>query len=203
MCGSTTMQNNLAQSESNFYSQMTNQYQQEFGQNQAIMQELQSSLLPTVEAGPNQMGFSSQELADLNSTAVTGAANAYNQESQALNEGEAAKGGNEFVPSGAQEALQGQLTSSAENNLSNNILGIQQAGYDQGNKNYNAAIGALSGVPKAIEDPLSGLARSTTGASDSANTEANAVQQANDSWMGAVGGLLGNAAGDFSFTGTV
>lgn len=194
MCGSTQTQNNLSNEEASFMSQLQGQYQQEFGQNQTILNSLTSALTPIIAGGPSQNLFSPQETAALNTQAEQGAANSYSQTLQATKEQmEAAGGGNTYVPSGVEGQIEGEIGVSAENNLANQKLGITESGYQAGLNEYNDALGLLSGVPSAIENPLSTSANATSNSGNTANSEANAVEQANNSWMGLLGGVASTA----------
>src|SRR5690242_2392867 len=147
MCGSSSEQNQVNQAQIGFYNALTQNYKTTFGQNQAILNELQSSLAPIIAAGPNQQGFSQGELTALDTQATDASAQNYKQASQALNERFAAAGGNQFIPSGAQEQLNSELATSSLNNLTNNRLGITEKGFDVGRQNFTNAVGALSAAP--------------------------------------------------------
>jgi hypothetical protein len=103
-------------------------------------------------------------------------------------------GGNIALPSGAQSQVQEMIGTAAENQKSSALNTINLANYAQGRQNYFNAVGALAGVPGATENALTGAANAATGAGGSAMQGATAIQQANNSWMGLLGGILGNAA---------
>lgn len=199
MCGSTSNQNEVNNAQISFMNQLQGEYATEYGENQDVLNTLTSSLTPIINAGPNQQGYSPAELTALNSQATQGAGQAYQQEAQALGESQgAAGGGNVFMPSAATQAVKAGLGASAENNLSNQKLGITTNNYAVGRANYGNAVGALSGVPASIQSATSGAAGSVTGAGSAAASEANSIQQANDSWEGLVGGLAGSAASAYA-----
>jgi hypothetical protein len=192
--GASAAQEQLQQSESDFYNTMTQDYNTTFGENQAIMSTLTTALNPIVAAGPNQMGFNSAELNNLNSTALQGTGQTYANASKALKEQQASSGGgNSYLPSGVQSQQQQSLATSAANQESNQLLGIQQAGYQQGYNMYNSAMGGLAGVA-GMESPTA-YSSAATGAAGAANTEANAVTQANDAWAQNLSGLASGAMG--------
>lgn len=196
MCGSSQNQNDINNAQIQFMDTLTAQYQQEFAQNQEILNTLTSSLQPIINGGPSQQGYSPQELAALNTEATQQAGQAYAQEEQAVNESMAAKGGGDlFVPSGATEQIDASLANSAETNLSNQKLNILQSDYQTGLSEYESAIGALSGVPGAIDTATTGAAGAVTNSSNAAASEANAITEANNSWMGLIGGVAGAALG--------
>jgi len=193
MCGSSDAQNNINQQQQAFYKQLTDQYQTEFGQNQAILKSLTDALTPLITAGPQQ-GFSPEETAALNTQATEQAAQAAAQTKQALNEGIAARGGgnNPNLTNPATAQLDEAADLAAQKQLSDAKLGITQNNYATGRQQFNNALGLLSGVPGSVQGANSSAASVATGAGDSAAQEANAINQSNNSWMGLLGGLAGN-----------
>ena len=197
MCGSTAAQNQINQSQINLYNTMSSVYGQEFSQSESIFNELQTSLAPIVAAGPNQQGFSPAELAAMNSQAIGQAGNSYSSQIQAEKEGAAAAGGgNSLVPSGAQDQIRAQIGSNAENQESNALNTITQNNFATGRSNYFNAVGALSGATGVFGSANSAGGAAAAGGS-SAMSGANSIQQADGSWMGLVGGILGNVSGTF------
>lgn len=192
MCGSTSNQNEVNNAQISFMQQLQGEYATEYGQNQDVLNTLTSSLTPIINAGINQQGYSPAEVTALNGQATQQSGQSYAQEKQALDEQMGSQGGgNVFMPSAAKSAVDSSLGASAENNLSNQKLGITQNNYATGRANYLNAVGSLSGVPAAIQSASSGAAGSVTNSGNAAASEANSIQQANDSWMGMVGGLVG------------
>jgi len=190
--GSDAAQNNLANQQSQFYSTLSNDYNTQFQNQGNILSSLNNALSPTVAAGPNQFGYSPAQVNALNSTAIQGTAQSYNQAQKALQNQEAAQGGgNMQLPSGVAEQNNATLASQGANQKSSELLGIQNAGFAQGNQNYNSAIGQLGGVA-GMYNPT-GYAGSANGAGSSADSEANLIQQENQaaSPMGILGGVLG------------
>lgn len=194
MCGSSQAMNQVNQSQTALFSQLINQLGGEFGAASSIFNELQSSLAPIVAAGVNQQGFSAAELASMNTQAIQNAGNTYAQESQAANEAMAARGGgNIALPSGAQSQVQEEIGTAAENQKSSALEKITQENYATGRQNYFNALGALSAAP-GVFGTANQAANAATGAGGSAMQGATQIQQANNSWMGLLGGILGNAA---------
>ena len=213
MCGSSQNQNTINNAQiqamnqqTSFLSTLTQQYQQDFSQNQQILQSLTSSLQPIISGGPSQQGYSPQEIATLNAQAAESTAAGYRSAATSTGEESAARGGgNSFIPSAAQSQINAQLASSATNQETNLQTGILQSGYELGNKNYEAAIGQLAGVPGALEGATAGAASSVnsganalTSSSNAAASEANAITEANNSWMGLVGGIASTALGGYT-----
>lgn len=195
-CGASGAQTSISNQQSNFYSTLNQNYQTEFGQNQAILSDLTSALKPIIAGGPNQQGFSASENAALNSQAINSTANGYKNAAQQVNDSMASKGGgNTFLPSGASTQANEELASAATQNLSNEELGITQANYEQGTKNFFGAEGELAGASGSQESPLNGLASEVTSAGNSAMTDATDVNNANTAWEGQLGGLVGGLGG--------
>ena len=192
--GASSQQQNLAASQTAFYNTMTQDYSTQFANQNAILGTLTQSLNPIIAAGPNQMGFNNAELTNLNSQALQGTGQSYANASQALKENQAASGGgNSYLPSGVQSQQQAGLASAAANQESNQMLGIQQAGYAQGNSMYESAVGQLGGVAGMYN--ANGTASSANSAAGAADSEANAVQAANQQGLNNLTGLASGAMG--------
>src|ERR1700683_5615896 len=176
MCGPSQQEKNLEQQEASFDQTLQQDYSQTFAQNQEILGNLNSVLQPIVNAGPNQQGYSAAELSSLNTQATDQSAQAYNQETQAAASQEnAAGGGTSFLPSGVNAQLNASIGSAAENNLSQEKLGITQANYAQGRANWQTALAGEAGV--VTGENLLGYAGQTPSANSAAFAEANAINQ--------------------------
>lgn len=193
MCGASSQQKQLEQSQADFYNQLQQENNTQFANQQGVLNQLKSVYEPILQAGPNQQGFSQSELTAMNTSAEDQVAGNYaNAAKAAQGRYAAAGGGNEFVPSGAQQALGGQIASSAAGQLSNEQNQITQANYATGRQNFLAAGSALGGVAQQYNPD--GAATAANGAGESAANTANQIQQENNAWMGALGGALGGAA---------
>lgn len=193
--GASDQQTNLANSQASYYNTLTQDYGQQFQNQSNILSSLNNSLSPIINAGPNQFGFSTAETNTLNSQALQGTGQQYNNAQKALaSQQAAAGGGNVPLPSGVQSAQQANLASSAANQASGQLLGIQEAGYNQGRQNYQSALGAEEGVA-GMYNPT-GYAGAANQGGGVANSEANTVAQLNNaaSPWNIVGGILGGAA---------
>lgn len=202
--GASAAQDSLASSQTNFYNTLSSDYNTQFANQSSILGALNNSLNPIVAAGPNQYGFSGAQTAGLNAQAIQGTGQQYANASKALGAQQAAQGGgNSYLPTGAQGAQQAALASASASQASNELLGIQQVGYAQGNAQYNAAIGQLGSV--ASQYNPTGFAGQATGAGSAAASEQNLITQENNaaSPWNLVGGILGGAAsaGLDAFTG--
>lgn len=197
MCGGTPQQTQIEATQQAFLSQLTSEYGTVFGESQNILNSLTSTFEPILQAGPNQQGFSKPELTALETQAKQGTGQNYAQAAQALGDQQAAQGGgNTFLPSGAKSQLSEELAGSAAGTLSQEQLGITGANYAQGRANFNTAASALGGVASELNPE--GMARQATASGSAAASTANQIAQENQSWMGAVGGVLGGIQGSTS-----
>jgi len=193
MCGASSQQTSIEAAQANFYNTLTSEYKTVFGENQAILGSLTSSLEPILQAGINQQGFSPEELANLNEIAVNQTGQNYANAKAAVSNAQAAEGGgNQYIPSGAKNEQQLQLAESAAQQESSNEQQIQSQNYATGRENYLAALSGLSSV--AGQYNPAGFANAATGAGSAAASTADAITQANNSWLSVVSGGLGAAA---------
>ena len=196
--GPTAAQNQIASSQQSFFSQLTSSFNQMFAGQTGILQSLQQAFQPILAAGPNQFGFSPQEMATLKAGAVNQTAQTFAANQQALNNALAARGGgNAFLPSGAQAQLQQQGYTAASQEESGLLNQITQAGYAQGRQNFLTAANVL-GSTAAMYNPT-GYASQATSAGEQAFGTATQIakEQAAASPWGAIGGALGGVAGSF------
>ena len=84
MCGASGQQKDIEAQQAAFYKQLTQEYGITFGESQGILKSLTAAFEPILKAGPNQQGFSAEELANLNSQAVTGIGRNYAKAGAAL-----------------------------------------------------------------------------------------------------------------------
>lgn len=194
-CGSTSQQNQIAQSQQNFMNQAQQQATSVFGSSSSVFNSLMSTFAPIVAAGPSQQGFSQQELANLNSQAITQTGQSYKNAKEALGEAESAQGGGTVaLPSGANVGANLSLTENAANQTANELGQITQANYQQGQQNYQNAVQGELAAPGVFNPATSALNAGTSAGTAAANT-ANQIAQENNSWVSAVTGALGGIAG--------
>lgn len=202
LCGASSQQKQISQAQDNYYTTMTQEAQQVFGEDQTLFHNLTSTFEPILAKGPNQMGFSDAELNDLTSSAITNTGENYAHAAKALNEQIAAQGGgNVFIPSGANNQLKEELASSAASQTAQEESQIKESGYQQGYDEFKQAEAALSGAGNVFNSGI-GISNAATGAGSAASQTANEIAQEDNSWLGAVGGLLGNMSytkGGFTF----
>jgi hypothetical protein len=169
MCGPTSTQTKLEGSEQQFMQELMSNYSTNFGEQQQVLNHLNSVLSPILQAGPNQTGFSPSETAALNTQAIdTTGAGAANTERAIANETAGRNDSGNLAEAGNVAALKAGAASAAEGQLSNEELGITEANYATGRSNFNNAVSAEEGV----SGQFGSGAASTMGGATSANTTA-------------------------------
>jgi len=181
--------NEKAQTE--FYQQMTQEQEQEFGSNTAITAALTKAWEPILAAGPGQLGFTPAEntalrteITDTGQQATSSAVNA--TELQLKQAG----GGANVLPTGAGEALTEDATVLGNQGTAEALNQETAADYAQGLTNFNNAASVLSGTA-SLENPV-GYAGAATGAGSSAT---NAIQLADSEGSQLLNTILGGVAG--------
>ena len=120
--GASAAQNNLANSQSQFYNTLQSDYGQQFANQNAILGTLTNTLNPIIQAGPNQFGFSQGETNALNSQAIQGTGQQYNNAAASLKANQAAEGGgNALLPSGVASSQQASLAAQGANQASRRL----------------------------------------------------------------------------------
>lgn len=197
MCGPSAAQSSLSSEQSNFFNQLQSSYGTEFAGQNNILSSLNSAFQPILAGGINQQGFSAGENAALNTGAINNSAASYRNAAQATNEQLAGRGGgNTYLPSGTNAAIQAGLASNAAGQLAGQENQITQANYSQGRQNFLSAAGAL-GSAASTYNPT-GAAGAATQAGSSAFNSATQIYNQGNAWQGALGGALGGAADAFS-----
>jgi hypothetical protein len=193
--GASAGENSIANSQTNFMNTLQQDFGTAFAGQQNILNGLTKSAQSISAAGPSQFGFSAPELTALNTMATTSNAVGTRNAMTAAGANAAATGGGANLPTGAQGAQNAQIAEQSGQNLSQSLLGIQEAGYNTGRQNYQNANQTLLGVANA-ENP-SGLAGQANQAGSEAFNSANTIQKQNQAaspWA-QVGGLVGSLAG--------
>jgi hypothetical protein len=199
MCGATTEQKGLEIEQADFYKQAILESNAVFGQQQELQKQIEGIFMPILRAGPNQMGFSDDELNLLKAQAVEGTATNYAKASKVLSENLAARGGGTSpLTTGGQAQLEGELAQGSAAEQSKEETGILTAGYQQGYQEFSDAFKAIDAVSNQLS-PTSYLT-GATGAGTAASNTADQIAQEQNSWVNAAigaagaigGGLLGN-----------
>lgn len=204
--GASDQQTDLAKSQQDFYDTLSKNYNTQFANQSNILNTLNSSLTPIVNAGAGQYGYSNAQDAALRTQASAGTSTAFRNAKQSLGQDQAAQGGgDQFLPSGVKTQQQSQLATAAANQESSQQLGITNQGYEVGRQNFNNAVSAENGV--AAQYNPNGYASSADSAGSTAYNSADENTKLNNaaSPWGIVGGVLGGAlsAGVSGFTGGV
>jgi hypothetical protein len=195
-CGASGAMKNAANEEQNVAQQMTNEFGTVFGQNESILNSLTGALEPIVSAGPNQQGFSPAEEAAMRTQAMDSTSAAGQQASNSVRQELAAQGGgNSYLPSGSEAAINAGLAENTAQQNASQQLGITEADYNQGRQNFFQAENALAGAPAALENPVTGAGEAAEGAAQGAFEGANAINQANNAWEGELSGMIGGLGG--------
>ena len=189
--GSSAAQNQILASQQAMQSTLQQNYNTAFAGQQNILNGLTKSLQTTLNAGPSQFGFSAPETTALNTLATTQNSQEYQNARAAAGEAAAAAGGGATLPTGAANQTQAEIAAQAAQTQSNSLLGIQEAGYKQGNANYNEAVSGLN-TTAGIENPT-GIAGAANSAGEAASNSASTIQKANGGLVGSLGGAALNA----------
>jgi hypothetical protein len=198
MCGATAGQNQQAASTTAAYNAATTQAANIFGESSTAFNDLMSSYKPTIAAGPSQQGFSQGELSNLNSQAITQNGVEAKNAKEAVGNAESAQvgagGGSPVGPGGATVGANLSIAENAANQTSSQLSQITEAGYEQGNKNYDVAVQGATAAPNMF-NPASEATSAATGAGNTATTAVNNVATSAQSPWQIAAGALGSVAG--------
>jgi len=198
MCGGASDgQKAISAETGSFYRELHGAYGEQFGKFSSILSNLHDAWTPILNGGINQQGFSADERAARNSSAINSTATNYQHASQAVNEQLAARGGgNVVLPTGSVDSINAGIATSAAQDLSSKQNEIVREDYATGRQNFLNAAGALSGVA-GQENPL-GFAGAAGSEGDQAFKMDTQIQQENNSWKNdLIGGITG-IAGSFA-----
>ncbi len=201
VCGPTAAQTQILNQQQGFATQVANQAGSIFGKASTVFNAVTSSLLPTISAGPNTMGFSAGELAARNAGVVSaGAQAAANAKSAIGNVNAAQGGGNTGLTAGATTVEGANTTADIAEKTASELNKVQQEGYDVGRQEYNEAIKGAEGSTEVF-NPATSAANAATESLKGAASTANTVAEQQQSWqnaaIGALGGVAGAATGGF------
>jgi hypothetical protein len=191
-CGASSSEEQLQQAQTNLFDTLTADEGQEFADASQVFGQLSSQFSPILAAGINQQGYTPAEISQLNSQAATGTGQQAAMAKQAINSQIAAEGGAAALPSGAAlEAATGVATGAGQQ-LANTELNTQEQSEALGRQNFLEAAGILGGAPGVFgtSNSAGGIA---TGAGSAAFKSAAQINAQNNSWVGDVMGVLGDA----------
>lgn len=193
LSGPSAQQSAEANQGQNFSNLLQQSYGKNFGAQQGILSNLTNVLSPIAEAGPNQEGFNAAEKSALNASAINTNAKNYRNAATVAAEGEAGAGGNTYAPTGGQQQVAATIASNAAQNTSAEENQIEQADYATGRQNFQNAVGGLENVSGQYNpNATGGLALN---ANQNAFSQANAINQESNAWVGDVTGLVGGLGG--------
>lgn len=179
------------EAQQNFYNQLTTEMQNNYGQQQAIYNQMQKAFAPILNAGPNQYGYSAGEQSALSSESLTGTAEATKQAQQSLGAAVGARNST-GLPSGVYSQLSAAINDEGALQNANQQLGIRQSGYQQGAHNFDLAAQALGSVASG-ENPL-GYAGAVNNANEGTLEATNMANNMN-SFGSNIGAILGGLGG--------
>jgi hypothetical protein len=199
MCGPAPQDQGIAAQQQSLATTLAGHYNEYFANQSQILGNLNSMLLPIAQAGPDQQGFGAKELAALHTATGEGIGANYAKASQALNTTLAARGGgNEFLPTGARAALKGTLASAAANELTQADIGITEANYGQGRRNWSEATGGLQALAQAY-NPNPSASGAQSGFESSFSMYDKIQQQKNQKEAAIAGGITSLATDALTF----
>lgn len=191
MGGPSAEQNELSAEETAAYKQAQQMTAQQYANQQAIYGPMAKQFQSIFDKGPNQQGFSDAEKEGLDAQAVAGTASNYSQAAKAVGESTAAEGGGTNpLPTGASIQLKQEVANSAASSESAQETEINQADYAQGYNEWGNAASGLEAIATG-ENPL-GYENAETNSGNTANTEANAIAEEDNSWINAAIGAAGS-----------
>lgn len=193
MCGASSQQKQAYGNITSLANTLRTDFQTIFGENQGILSQLESSLAPTVRGGPDAYGYSAAEDAAKRGQATEALAQAGSQASNVVRSAAASRGGgNTFLPSGSQEAIDATLAQDTAVKQAEAQMGITEQGYETGRENYFKSIALAGGLPGELENPSTSAGSVALGGANAEMSAANDITQANNAWVAPVAGLLGS-----------
>ncbi len=198
MCGPSQQQQSLGASETSFANLLQANYSQNFGAQSQVFQNLNNIFTPIAQAGPDQQGWGPQEAAAVNTQIGEGVGSNYAKATQALNTQLSARGGgNEYLPTGSEAALQGGVAAAAANQQSSEQLGATEANYAQGRQNWQQATAGLNALGQEYNP--NAIAGEGNQANQSAFGQATKIQDMKNQEQASIaGGIAGLAMAPFT-----
>ena len=178
---------------------MNRDFSQRFGEQSDVFKNLTNQLTPIANLGPNQQGFSPQELSAMNAQAINtaGAASRNAQQSVAgtlAGQEVGPYGGNSSgLVSGIQQQIQGTVASQSANQLASAQNEITQRNYEAGRENFwRSTAGEQSLANAENPEPYGTMAQSSLGQARASAADIDRQKQArSDAWGGLAKGLIG------------
>lgn len=198
MCGPTSGQKSAANQISQFASTATSQAGEIFGNASTVFNNLMSSFQQTVKAGPDQQGFSQDELNNLNSNVITSEAEAYkNAKSAVGNAVSAVGGGNSVNPSGLAADVNASTANAAAEATATGEQNVVAQDYATGRQNYDFAAQGEAQLP-GVFSTSNQASQVASGAQENNMTAQNNIASADNWWQPIVAGAVGGLASGFT-----
>lgn len=196
MCGPSKELKQAYSSALSLSTALQSDFKQIFAGNMNILNALESSLAPTIAGGPGQFGFTPAETAAKRSMATEQLAAAGSQASNAVRGALASEGGgNAFLPSGSQAAIESGLAQEQAYKQAEAQMGITEKGYDVGRQNYFTAIQEAGALPGELENPATNAGNVALGGVKEQEQAGEDITQARNAWIAPVAGMLGAIGG--------
>jgi hypothetical protein len=194
MCGASSDQKQISAEQDAFYAEMTSEYKTVFAEDQGILKNLTDTFTPILEKGPGQEGFTEQEKSAIQTQINETNAGNFKDAERGLEQNIAARnGGNEFLPSGADNELRGEVASAFAGQRSSDELKAIEADYSAGSDMFKEAARAL-GSTAGLLNPI-GMSSATTSSGEAASKTASDIAAADNSVFSSITGALGGVAG--------
>jgi hypothetical protein len=189
-----------SQQELAFQQQLMTLFQQQFSNQQNVLNFLQGTIKPEIAQAQAGEGYSPEALAAMRTTATDTTSSQFQNAQAALNQ-ELKTSGSANVPSGVTVGADAALLAQEAQTQAGGQNQITIANATQAQNNFWNSINALNGVSAQI-NPLgygseaSGAGGTIAGLSNSQSSLQNAITNANNSsFFGRLGGAFGSALG--------
>jgi len=198
MCGPSSDEKSLQASSQAFANQLQGNYAKLFAGQGGVLDVLNKTLSPTLAAGPSQNGFSGAERSALETKAINAAGGANTAAQQAARTYGAGQGGGagSGLTTGITKQIQSQIGSGAANALAGQEGNIALADEEQGNRNYNTALGGMQALAQDYNP--NGAQSGAIGENQNAFGQASQITQENNQMgqdiAGGITALAGSAA---------
>lgn len=189
MCGPSAEERGVAAQQSSMFNTLAGNYATVFGDQQAILSELNQSLSPIIAAGPNQQGMNAAQLAALNTQAINSNAAAARNAIQAA-QSRAGAGSPSGLPTGIDTQISQAINAAETANLANAQLGITNENYNLGRQQYNTALGQTENLAQ-LENPVPYAGQATSAGSQAFQSQDKISQEQNQRESELAGGIAG------------
>lgn len=195
MCGPSSTEKSLEQSQQTFASTLQQNYQTLYGNQLGVLNAINRSLSPILSAGPNQQGFSGPEVAARQTEIINNASAANRAAQQAARTYGAGQGGGgtSGVTSGITKQIESAIGSQAAQTAGSQLDTLTAENYQAGRENYWRAQGGMSALASGYSP--NAAAGEATSANQSAFGEAKTIQQQSEETSQMIAGGLTSLAG--------